>query len=72
MKYRARVSPSATNHTIKRGTWHIIAMLRAGVLQVPVKVGDQYLPMSINILDKCDVDMLFGLDMLRRYRSAAP
>ena len=28
--------------------------------------------MSINILDKCDVDMLFGLDMLRRYRLAAP
>lgn len=37
-------------------------------MQVSVKVGNEHLPMAVNVLEKSDVDLLFGLDMLRRYR----
>lgn len=37
-------------------------------LQVSVKVGTEHLPMAVTVLEKSDVDLLFGLDMLRRYR----
>lgn len=35
---------------------------------VPVKVGNEHLPMAVTVLETSDVDLLFGLDMLRRYR----
>ena len=37
-------------------------------MQVSVKVGNEHLPMAVTVLEKSDVDLLFGLDMLRRYR----
>ncbi len=37
------------------------------LLQVSVKVGTTYLPMSITVMEK-GPDFLFGLDMLRRYQ----
>jgi DNA damage-inducible protein 1 len=33
-----------------------------------MKVGSSYFPISITILEHSDVDFLFGLDMLKRYR----
>lgn len=33
-----------------------------------MKVGSEHLPMAVTVLEKSDVDLLFGLDMLRRYR----
>ena len=37
-------------------------------LQVPVNVGGQVVPMSIKVLEADNMDFLFGLDMLKRYR----
>lgn len=37
------------------------------LVQVSVKVGTTYLPMSITVMEK-GPDFLFGLDMLRRYQ----
>ena len=37
-------------------------------LQVSVKVGSQLVPMAVTVIEKLDIDFLFGLDMLRRYR----
>ena len=33
-----------------------------------MKVGTEHLPMAVTVIEKSDVDLLFGLDMLRRYR----
>jgi hypothetical protein len=37
-------------------------------MQLPMKVGDQYLQLNISVLEADNMEFLFGLDMLRRYR----
>lgn len=38
------------------------------LMQVSVKVGSEIVPMSVTVLEENEMDLLFGLDMLRRYR----
>ena len=38
------------------------------VMQVQVKVGTELVPMAVTVVEHSDMDLLFGLDMLRRYR----
>lgn len=38
------------------------------VLQVSVKVDTEIVPMAVTVIEHSEVDLLFGLDMLRRYR----
>lgn len=33
-----------------------------------MKIGSEFLLMAVTVLEKSDVDLLFGLDMLRRYK----
>ena len=37
-----------------------------------IKVGGQFVPISIAVLENDNMDFLFGLDMLRRYRCVRP
>lgn len=37
-------------------------------LQAPLKVGNEYITVSITVLESNDMEFLFGLDMLRRHQ----
>lgn len=37
-------------------------------VQVSVMVDGNHIPMAVTVLEKLDIDFLFGLDMLRRHR----
>lgn len=51
--------PHSRGSVMLNWTWHV---------QVSVLVGSQLVPMSVTIIESLDIDFLFGLDMLRRYR----
>ncbi len=58
----------------RRGTARggVSTSVRARGVQAPMRVGGEYLAVSLTVMENDDMPFLFGLDMLRRHQARPP